>query len=96
MQELNILNYIPIKIIGINNRNLSNFAVDISTTIRVASKIPRDILIVSESGIRNRTDIEKLAANGIRAVLVGESLMRAEHPGEALRVLLNSSKGNLK
>ena len=96
MQELNILNYIPIKIIGINNRNLSNFAVDISTTIRVASKIPRDILIVSESGIRNRTDIEKLAANGIRAVLVGESLMRAEHPGEALRVLLNSSNGNLK
>jgi indole-3-glycerol phosphate synthase len=96
IQELNILNFIPAKIIGINNRNLLNFAVDISTTIRVASKIPKDILVVSESGIRNRTDIEQLAANGIRAFLVGESLMRASNPGEALRALLTSSKEEIK
>ncbi|MGD0037580.1 MAG: indole-3-glycerol phosphate synthase TrpC [Bacteroidota bacterium] len=96
IRELDILNFIPAKIIGINNRNLSNFTVDISTTIQVASKIPKDILVVSESGIRNRTDIEQLSANGIRAVLVGESLMRASNPGEALRALLTSSKEKFK
>ena len=78
--------------IGINNRNLSNFNVDISTTIRVASRIPKDIIVVSESGITSRADIDQLIAHGIHAVLVGESLMRAYHPGEALRTLLTSSK----
>jgi indole-3-glycerol phosphate synthase len=96
IRELNILNYIPEKIIGINNRNLSNFTVDISTTIRVASRIPKDIIIVSESGITSRADIDRLNAHGIRAVLVGESLMRASNPGEALRALLTSSKDKLK
>ena len=80
IHELNILNYIPARIIGINNRNLSNFTVDISTTIRVASRIPKDIIVVSESGITSRADIEQLAAHGIQAVLVGESLMRAQNP----------------
>jgi indole-3-glycerol phosphate synthase len=88
IHELNILNYIAAKIIGINNRNLSNFSVDISTTIRVASRIPKDIIVVSESGITNRADIDQLTAHGIHAVLVGESLMRAQNPGEALRALL--------
>jgi indole-3-glycerol phosphate synthase len=96
IEELNILNYIPIKIIGINNRNLSNFAVDISTTIRVASRIPKDIIIVSESGITGRTNINRLNAHGIHTVLVGESLMRSSHPGEALHALLTSSKENIK
>jgi indole-3-glycerol phosphate synthase len=96
IHELNILNFIPAKIIGINNRNLSNFAVDISTTIRVASRIPKEIIIVSESGITNRKEIEQLATHGIRAVLVGESLMRAENPGKALQTLLASSKDKIK
>jgi len=92
IRELNILNFISPKMIGINNRNLSNFNVDISTTIRVASRIPKDIIVVSESGITSRADIDQLIAHGIHAVLVGESLMRAYHPGEALRTLLTSSK----
>jgi indole-3-glycerol phosphate synthase len=92
MHELNVLNFIPARIIGINNRNLSNFTVDISTTIRVASRIPKDIIVVSESGITSRKEIEQLTGHGIRAVLVGESLMRAHNPGEALRALLTSSK----
>lgn len=92
IHELNILNYIPARIIGINNRNLSNFTVDISTTIRVASRIPKDIIVVSESGITSRADIDHLAAHGIHAALVGESLMRAQNPQEALRALLNSTK----
>jgi indole-3-glycerol phosphate synthase len=96
IHELNILNYIPAKIIGINNRNLSNFTIDISTTIRVTSRIPKDIIVVSESGITNRADINQLTTHGIHAVLVGESLMRAQNPGEALRALLSSSKDKFK
>lgn len=88
IHELNILNFIPARMIGINNRNLSNFTVDISTSIRLASRIPKDILVISESGITNKADIEKLTAQGIRAVLVGEHLMRAHNPGEALKALL--------
>ena len=90
IRELNILNFISPKIIGINNRDLSNFKVDISTTIRLASQIPKDIIVVSESGITCRADIDQLAAHGVHAVLVGESLMRAQNPGEALRALLAS------
>jgi indole-3-glycerol phosphate synthase len=92
IRELNILNFIPAKIIGINNRNLSNFSVDISTTIRVASRIPKEIIVVSESGISNRGDIDQLHKHGIRAVLIGESFMRATNPGKALRALLTTSK----
>jgi indole-3-glycerol phosphate synthase len=91
-RELNVLNYIPARMIGINNRNLSDFSVDISTTIKLASRIPKEITIVSESGIATRTDVEKLKAHGVRAVLVGESLMRAQSPGQALRSLLKSGK----
>jgi indole-3-glycerol phosphate synthase len=92
LHELNILNYIPAKIVGINNRNLSNFTVDLTTTIRVASRIPKEIIVVSESGITSRGDIDQLREHGIRAVLIGESFMRAAHPGKALRDLLMSSK----
>lgn len=92
IEELNILNFVSAKIIGINNRNLSTFTVDISTAIRVASRIPKDIVVVSESGISNRADIDQLTSHGIHAVLVGESLMRAKNPGEALRALLTTSK----
>jgi indole-3-glycerol phosphate synthase len=92
IQELNILNFIHAKMIGINNRNLANFHVDISTTIRVASRIPKDITIVSESGITTRADIDTLTEYGIHAFLVGETLMRAHHPAEALRLLLTSSR----
>ncbi|MGD1043809.1 MAG: indole-3-glycerol phosphate synthase TrpC [Bacteroidota bacterium] len=88
LRELNIINFAPARIIGINNRNLSNFTVDISTTIRVASRIPKDIIVVSESGITSRADIDQLKAHGIHAVLVGESLMRAKHPGDALKAFL--------
>jgi indole-3-glycerol phosphate synthase len=87
-QELESLDTSTIKLIGINNRNLSDFTVDITTTIRVAKSVPHGITIVSESGIASRADIDRLAAHGIHAVLVGESLMRAERPGDALRHLL--------
>ena len=90
LQELNILNIIPATVIGINNRNLANFHVDISTTIRVASRIPKEITIVSESGITTRADIDSLTKHGIHAFLIGETLMRAQNPAETLRALLTA------
>jgi indole-3-glycerol phosphate synthase len=93
-QELAELDLRQVKVIGINNRNLSDFTVNINTTIRVASQIPKGITIVSESGIFDRKDIDYLATHGIHAVLIGESLMRAESPGKALKSLLTPTRKN--
>jgi indole-3-glycerol phosphate synthase len=87
-QELQTLDLSNVKIIGINNRNLSDFSVNISTSLRLASQIPAGITVVSESGISTRADIEQLLINGIHAVLIGESLMRQKNPGTALQKLL--------
>lgn len=65
------------EIIGINNRDLNTFTVDISTTRRLRPLIPQERIVVSESGIKNRKDIEKLGKWGVDAVLVGEALVTA-------------------
>jgi len=65
------------KIIGINNRDLNTFTVDINTTCRLCSLIPEGRIVVSESGIRSRGDVEKLKGWGVNAVLVGETLVTA-------------------
>ncbi len=64
-------------IIGINNRDLATFETDLATTERLCSKIPKDRIIVSESGIKERQDIDRLAKCEVDAVLIGESLMAA-------------------
>jgi len=66
------------EIIGINNRDLATFAVDINTTYRLRPLIPQERIVVSESGISRREDVEKLKEWGVRAVLVGEALVTAE------------------
>jgi len=76
------------KLIGVNNRDLRDFSVDLNTTLRVKKMIPADIPVVSESGIRNHDDVAKLAENGIAAVLVGETLMRAADRSTALHELV--------
>jgi indole-3-glycerol phosphate synthase len=91
-KELESLDLSNVKIIGINNRNLENFMVDLTTSIRLRSLIPKGITVVSESGISKRRDIDLLMLNGIKAMLVGESLMRADGPGNALRDLLLARK----
>jgi len=93
-QEFAALDLKQVKIVGINNRNLSDFTVDITTTLRVASQIPKDITIVSESGISTRADIDHLTEHGIYTVLIGESLMRAESPGKELKSLLTPTRKN--
>lgn len=75
------------KIIGVNNRNLKDFTVDIANSIRLRELVPRDILFVSESGMRTREDIARLEENGTDAVLVGETLMRAADKAALLREL---------
>ena len=76
------------EIIGINNRDLTTFQVDLATTERLRPLVPSDRIVVGESGINERSDIERLQRAGIDAVLIGETLMRAEDRGAKLRELL--------
>ena len=80
-------------LIGVNARDLRTFNVDLETAFRLAEKIPAAVVKVAESGIRSSEDIARLRAAGYDAFLVGESLMRAERPGEALRGLLSGVSG---
>ncbi len=77
-------------LLGINNRDLHTFHVDLHTTGRLARKIPQGALLVSESGVQSQKDILYLKRLGVKAVLVGESLMKEKNPGAALRKLLGS------
>ena len=79
---------LPLRVIGVNNRNLHDFSVSLDTSRRIKTMLPADYLLVSESGIHSRADIEALQADGIHAFLVGGSLMQADDPGAALSALL--------
>jgi indole-3-glycerol phosphate synthase len=74
--------------IGVNNRNLKTFEVDIQTSHRLAKLIPEDCIFVVESGIRDRSDIDALLKAGADAFLIGETLIVSENPGATLRGLL--------
>lgn len=74
-------------IIGINNRDLDTMTVSLDTTMRLAHLVPDGVVLVAESGIRARADIDRLAAHGAGAFLVGGSLLEAEDPGALLREL---------
>ncbi|HBG05703.1 MAG: indole-3-glycerol phosphate synthase [Geobacteraceae bacterium GWC2_58_44] len=76
------------RMIGINNRDLRSFVVDISTSERLAALIPEGRIIVAESGITRRDEIVRLTGKGLHAFLIGESLMREDDIGEKLRELL--------
>ncbi|MBI3252017.1 MAG: indole-3-glycerol phosphate synthase TrpC [Candidatus Omnitrophica bacterium] len=88
--EADLKKILPLKApwVGINNRDLETFRVDIQTTARLAGKLPRGTFVVSESGIQNHGDFVYLSRRGADAVLVGESLMRERDCGEALLRLL--------
>ena len=74
-------------LLGINNRDLRTFKVDLGTTLRLAELVEDRSVLVSESGIRTRADVEKLAAIGVRAALVGEGLMRSDDVAGKMREL---------
>lgn len=75
-------------LIGVNNRNLRTFVTDLDTTGRLARMLPPERLLVTESGINNRADINRLAAEGAQAYLIGEAMMREADIGKKLRELL--------
>lgn len=76
------------RIIGVNNRNLNDFTVDVNNSTKYRSMIPRDVIFVSESGIKNHEDIRVLLNNKTDAVLIGETLMRADDKRAVLKELL--------
>jgi indole-3-glycerol phosphate synthase len=82
------------EIIGVNSRNLRTFKVDKEVPLRLAARMPSNILKVAESGIHSGEDIKRLRAAGFQAFLVGESLMRADHPGDALKALVADASGS--
>ena len=75
-------------IIGINNRDLNSFVTDLDVTLRLAKNVPKDILIVAESGLSTPADLRRLASAGVTSFLIGESLMRQKDVFKATRELL--------
>lgn len=78
----------PFDVIGINNRNLATFKVDLKTSLNLVKKIPSSKTVVSESGIATREDIHKLRGAGVDAFLIGEALLKSKDAGKKLRELL--------
>jgi indole-3-glycerol phosphate synthase len=79
------------KLLGINNRNLHTFETDLAVTEELLPLVPRDVMVISESGVKSQADVRRLVEQGARGVLVGESLMRADDKGEAIRALKGPS-----
>jgi indole-3-glycerol phosphate synthase len=86
-EELTVALNTGCDIIGINNRNLRTFKVDLTTTIKLISSIPPEKVVVSESGIKSRKDIVQLEEAGVKAVLIGEALIKAKDRVAMLRNL---------
>ena len=91
-RELEAALEIDADVIGINNRNLEDFSVDLATTFDLLVDVPAGKIVVSESGIRDRHQIEELEQVGVDAVLVGEPLMRAPDPEAAVRELTRTEE----
>lgn len=81
------LNTLDTPLVGINNRNLHSFEVSLETTLDLLPRIPRDRLVITESGILTRADVELMEINEVYSFLVGEAFMRAEEPGTELKRL---------
>lgn len=87
-QELETALTVGAEVIGINNRNLDDFSVDVQTTYELITDVPAGTTVVSESGIAERATLDELERVGVDAVLIGEALMRADDPGAKLRELI--------
>ena len=87
IDELERALQVPVPLVGINNRDLRSFEVSLDTTLAMKDAVPRDRLLVTESGILVPDDVRRMREAGVHAFLVGEAFMRAAEPGEALRQL---------
>jgi indole-3-glycerol phosphate synthase len=74
-------------LIGINNRNLSTFDTSLEVTLALKNKVPQDRIVITESGILTKMDVEKMRAHGVNGFLIGEAFMKALDPGQALQQL---------
>jgi indole-3-glycerol phosphate synthase len=81
------------EVIGINNRNLADFSVDLERTFELLADVPAGKTVVSESGIRSREQVAELERVGVDAVLIGELLMRSDDPERACRELSGAEEG---
>ncbi len=81
------------RLVGVNNRNLHTFEVNLETTLDLLPRIPRDRLVITESGIVNRADVELMEISDVYSFLVGETFMRAENPGAELQRLFFPERG---
>jgi len=79
------------EMIGVNNRDLKTFKVDLNVALRLAQMLPLGAVAVAESGIETGANLSQLHAAGYNGFLIGEALMRAPRPGEALKALLNDA-----
>ncbi|MEM6782334.1 MAG: indole-3-glycerol phosphate synthase TrpC [Bacteroidota bacterium] len=93
--ELAKLDLDQIEILGVNNRDLRTFEVDIDHSVRVLARVPDHIVTVSESGLTSPADLAHVRRGGIDAVLIGTAFMRAARPGDALRALVESTQRRL-
>jgi len=91
IDELERAIQVPVPLVGINNRNLRTFEVSLDTTLAMREAVPRDRLLVTESGILGPADVKTMRDAGVNAFLVGEAFMRVEEPGEGLRQLFFSA-----
>jgi indole-3-glycerol phosphate synthase len=91
-EELDVALEVDVDVVGINNRDLEDFSVDLQRTFDLLSAVPAGKVVVSESGIRYREQIDELEQVGVDAVLIGEVLMRAPDPGAAVRELTRSEE----
>ena len=87
IDELERALQVPVPLVGINNRNLRTFEVSLENTLAMKDAVPKDRLLVTESGIVVADDVARMRAAGVNAFLVGETFMRADEPGDALRQL---------
>ncbi|MCJ8170275.1 indole-3-glycerol phosphate synthase TrpC [Atopomonas sediminilitoris] len=86
--ELNLaLQYTDTPLLGINNRNLHTFEVNLETTLDLLTRVPRERMLITESGIMNKADVELMLLSNVFGFLVGEAFMRAQDPGEELQRL---------
>jgi indole-3-glycerol phosphate synthase len=95
-EELSIALDCGAKIVGVNNRDLTNFEVRLETALTLAGKIPETCIAVAESGINSGEDLDTLSRAGYDAFLIGEHLMKQPFPGDALRSLLSGATAKLE
>ena len=81
------------RIIGINNRDLTTFKVDINTTLRIIKEMPEGKIVISESGINTGDDVKRLMNAGVHAILVGEAIVTSTNPGEKIKELIGNQGG---